>query len=120
MCLMGHCEVSRSRRLCMPRYWRVLDRLASVRPVAQIGAAIGRQFPYALLRAVSSLPEDELQGSLAQLVASELVSQRGAPPKAVYSFKHALVQDAAHDSLLRGAPAAVARADRRSARNSFP
>ena len=80
-----------------------LDRLASVRPVAQIGAAIGRQFPYALLRAVSSLPEDELQGSLAQLVASELVSQRGAPPEAVYSFKHALVQDAAHDSLLRDA-----------------
>ena len=101
MCLMGHCEVSRSRRLCMPRYWRVLDRLASVRPVAQIGAAIGRQFPYALLRAVSSLPEDELQGSLAHLVASELVSQRGAPPEAVYSFKHALVQDAAHGSLLR-------------------
>src|SRR6516164_8624239 len=80
-----------------------LDRLASVRPVAQIGAAIGRQFPYALLRAVSSLPEDELQRSLAHLVASELVSQRGAPPEAVYSFKHALVQDAAHDSLLRNA-----------------
>jgi predicted ATPase len=80
-----------------------LDRLASVRPVAQIGAAIGRQFPYALLRIVSDLPEDELQGSLAHLVASELVSQRGAPPEAVYSFKHALVQDAAHDSLLRNA-----------------
>jgi TolB-like protein/class 3 adenylate cyclase/predicted ATPase/Flp pilus assembly protein TadD len=80
-----------------------LDRLPSVRPVAQIGAAIGRQFPYALLRAVSSLPEDELQRSLAHLVASELVSQRGAPPEAVYSFKHALVQDAAHDSLLRNA-----------------
>src|SRR6516165_8973779 len=73
-----------------------LDRLASVRPVAQIGAAIGRQFPYALLRAVSSLPEDKLQGSLAHLVASELVSQRGAPPEAIYIFKHALVQDAAH------------------------
>jgi predicted ATPase len=80
-----------------------LDRLASVRPVAQIGAAIGRQFPYALLRAVSSLPEDELQGSLAHLVSSELVSQRGAPPEALYSFKHALVQDAAHNSLLRDA-----------------
>jgi class 3 adenylate cyclase/predicted ATPase len=78
-----------------------LDRLASVRLVAQIGAAIGRQFPYWLLHAVSRLPEDELQSSLARLVASELVSQRGTPPDAIYSFKHALVQDAAHDSLLR-------------------
>jgi class 3 adenylate cyclase/predicted ATPase len=78
-----------------------LDRLASVRVVAQIGAAIGREFPYALLRAVSRLPEDELQAALARLVASELVFQRGTPPDAVYAFKHALVQDAAHGSLLR-------------------
>jgi class 3 adenylate cyclase/predicted ATPase len=78
-----------------------LDRLASVRLVAQIGAAIGRQFPYVLLRAVSDLPEDELRAALARLVASELVSQRGTPPDAIYSFKHALVQDAAHSSLLR-------------------
>jgi predicted ATPase len=80
-----------------------LDRLASVRRVAQIGAAIGRQFSYELLRAVSRLPEDELQAALARLVTSELVFQRGTPPVAVYSFKHALVQDAAHGSLLRGA-----------------
>jgi class 3 adenylate cyclase/predicted ATPase len=78
-----------------------LDRLASVRQVAQTGAAIGREFSYALLRAVSDLPEDELQTALARLVASELVFQRGIPPDAVYAFKHALVQDAAHDSLLR-------------------
>jgi predicted ATPase len=78
-----------------------LDRLSSVRWVAQIGAAIGREFPYALLRIVSRLPKDELQSALGQLVASELVFQRGAPPDAVYSFKHALVQDAAHGSLLR-------------------
>jgi class 3 adenylate cyclase/predicted ATPase len=78
-----------------------LDRLASVRRVAQIGAAIGRDFPYGLLRTVSRLSEDELQASLARLVASELVFQRGTPPDAVYSFKHALVQDAAHGSLLR-------------------
>jgi len=78
-----------------------LDRLASVRLVAQMGAAIGREFPYALLRAVSRLAEDELQAALARLVASELVFQRGMPPDAVYSFKHALVQDAAHGSLLR-------------------
>jgi class 3 adenylate cyclase/predicted ATPase len=79
-----------------------LDRLASVRLVAQIGAAIGREFPYPLLRAVSRLPEDELQAALARLVTSELVFQRGTPPDAVYAFKHALVQDAAHGSLLRG------------------
>jgi predicted ATPase len=78
-----------------------LDRLASVRMVAQIGAAIGREFSYELLRAVSHLPEDELQTSLARLVASELVFRGGTPPEAVYSFKHALVQDAAHGSLLR-------------------
>jgi class 3 adenylate cyclase/predicted ATPase len=78
-----------------------LDRLASVRLVAQIGAAIGREFSYELLHAVSRLPEDELQTSLARLVASELVFQRGTPPDAVYAFKHALVQEAAHGSLLR-------------------
>jgi class 3 adenylate cyclase len=78
-----------------------LDRLASVRLVAQIGAAIGREFPYVMLRAVSDLPEDELRAALARLVASELVFQRGAPPDAVYTFKHALVQDAVHGTLLR-------------------
>jgi predicted ATPase len=54
-----------------------------------------------LLRTVSRLPEDELQAALARLVASELVFQRGTSPDAVYAFKHALVQDAAHGSLLR-------------------
>src|SRR5262249_33099719 len=80
-----------------------LDRLAPVRHVAQIGAAIGRQFSYALLQAASRLPEDELQAALTRLVASELVFQRGTPPEASYTFKHALVQDAAHDSVLRNA-----------------
>jgi predicted ATPase len=69
--------------------------------VAQIGAAIGREFSYDLLHAVSRIPEDELQAGLARLVASELVFQRGAPPDSVYVFKHVLVQDAAHGSLLR-------------------
>jgi len=78
-----------------------LDRLASVRLVAQTGAAIGREFPYTLLRSVSRLPEDELQAALRRLVTAELVLQRGTPPDAVYAFKHALVQDAAHSSLLR-------------------
>src|SRR5882762_3939385 len=78
-----------------------LDRVASVRLVAQSGAAIGRQFSYELLRAVSRLPGAELRAALARLVASELILQRGTPPDADYTFKHALVQDAAHGSLLR-------------------
>jgi len=79
-----------------------LDRLASVRHVAQMGAAFGRWFRYTSLRVVSGLPDERLQASLARLVASELIFQSGTPPDAV-SFKHALVQDAAYDSLLRTA-----------------
>jgi TolB-like protein/class 3 adenylate cyclase/predicted ATPase len=79
-----------------------LDRLGSVRHVAQIGAVIGREFSYPLLCAVSRLPEDKLQAALSRVVASELVFRRGTPPDAIYSFKHALVQDAAYGSLLRG------------------
>jgi predicted ATPase len=60
-----------------------------------------REFSYELLRAASRLPEDEIQSALARLVASGLLFERGQPPEAVYSFKHALVQDAAHGSLLR-------------------
>jgi class 3 adenylate cyclase/DNA-binding winged helix-turn-helix (wHTH) protein len=80
-----------------------LDRSVSGRRVAQIGAAIGREFGYALLCDLGGLAEHELQAALAQLVASELVFQRGTPPDALYTFKHALVQDAAHGSLLRDA-----------------
>jgi predicted ATPase len=80
-----------------------LDRVESVRRVAQIGAAIGREFSHRLLHAVSRFPEEALQIALGRLVASELVFQRGRPPDAIYAFKHALVQDAAHGSLLRSA-----------------
>jgi class 3 adenylate cyclase/predicted ATPase len=80
-----------------------LDRLVSVQHVAQVGAAIGREFPYTLLCAVSRTAGNELQTALGRLVASELVFQRGTPPDAVYRFKHALVRDAAHGSLLRDA-----------------
>ena len=78
-----------------------LDRLAPVKEVAQIGAVIGREFSHELLAAVSPLSEAELGEALDQLVASELVFRRGAPPEATYSFKHALVQDAAYQSLLK-------------------
>jgi predicted ATPase len=78
-----------------------LDRLATGKNVAQIGATIGRVFSYELVAAVSGLPEKDLTGSLGQLIDAELVFQRGAPPHANYQFKHALVQDAAYGTLLR-------------------
>jgi class 3 adenylate cyclase/predicted ATPase len=78
-----------------------LDRLAPVKELAQIGAVIGREFSHELLAAVADRPQDELQSWLDQLVASELVFRRGSPPDAIYSFKHALVKDAAYQSLLK-------------------
>jgi len=78
-----------------------LDRLASLRIVVQAGAALGREFSYPLLRAVCGLTDAELIPFLDQLVASELVHQRGSAPHALYTFKHALVQDAAYDTMLK-------------------
>jgi predicted ATPase len=78
-----------------------LDRLAPVREVAQIGAALGRQFSHELIAAVARMPQRQLDDALAQLVGAELIYRRGAPPDAEYTFKHALVQDAAYDTLLR-------------------
>jgi len=78
-----------------------LDRLSAAREVAQIGSAIGREFDYKLLVAVARLSESHLRQSLSQLEAAGLAFRRGNPPEAVYAFKHALVQGAAHDSLLK-------------------
>ncbi len=78
-----------------------LDRLAPVREVAQIGAAIGREFSYRLLSAVAQQPDDRLTEALDRLVRAELVFGRGEVPDAVYTFKHALVQEAAYAGLLR-------------------
>jgi class 3 adenylate cyclase/tetratricopeptide (TPR) repeat protein len=78
-----------------------LDRLAPVREVAQIGAVVGREFSYELLSTVVRLPTERLEEALGQLVRSELVFCRGAIPKAVYTFKHALVRDAAYSGLLK-------------------
>jgi predicted ATPase len=78
-----------------------LDRLSDAKLVAQTAAIIGREFSYELLRAVTSISEDELRGALGRLAASELIFQRGDPPQARYTFKHALVQDAAYHSLLK-------------------
>jgi predicted ATPase len=78
-----------------------LDRLAPVREVAQIGAALGRQFSHDLITAVARMPPTQLDGALAQLVGAELIYRRGTAPDAEYTFKHALVQDAAYGTLLR-------------------
>jgi class 3 adenylate cyclase/tetratricopeptide (TPR) repeat protein len=78
-----------------------LDRLAAAKVVAQLGATIGRTFAYDVLQAVAPLDAATLQGALAQLVEAEVVVQRGFPPQATYTFKHALIQDAAYQSLLR-------------------
>jgi predicted ATPase len=79
-----------------------LDRLAPVKEVAQIGAAIGREFSHELLAAVTPLGDNHLQDALGELVNSELVFRRGMPPAVTYVFKHAMVQDAAYETLLRG------------------
>lgn len=80
-----------------------LDRLAAVKDVAQIAAAIGRRFPQALLRKVSGLVRETLDAALSQLTDAELIFQLRAAPEAEFEFKHALVQDAAYHSLLRSA-----------------
>jgi class 3 adenylate cyclase/predicted ATPase len=78
-----------------------LDRLGTAKEVAQIGAAIGREFSHPLLAAVIRKPELELGGALDRLIAAGLLFQQGLPPHATYLFKHALVQDAAYGTLLR-------------------
>ena len=78
-----------------------LDRLGPAKEVAQIGAAIGREFSHALLAAVTHKAEAGLQSALDRLMAAGLLSRQGAPPHATYLFKHALVRDAAYGTLLR-------------------
>ena len=69
--------------------------------MAQIGAALGRSFSYELISAVAEMPKQKLDGALEQLSNAELIFRRGVPPDAEYTFKHALVQDAAYSTLLR-------------------
>ena len=78
-----------------------LDRLATVKSLAQLGATLGREFSYTLLQAVAPWDEVTLHRGLHQLVAAEFLYQRGLPPQATYLFKHALIQDVAYQSLLR-------------------
>jgi class 3 adenylate cyclase/predicted ATPase len=78
-----------------------LDRLGAAKEVVQIGAAIGREFTYALLAAVVRKPEQELKPALDRIVRAGLLFRQGVPPHASYLFKHALIQDAAYSTLLR-------------------
>jgi class 3 adenylate cyclase/tetratricopeptide (TPR) repeat protein len=79
-----------------------LDRLGPVKELAQIGAAIGREFPYDIVKTVSRRSDDQLEDELNRLVDAGLIFRRGKPPWASFVFKHALVQDAAYGTLLRG------------------
>jgi len=78
-----------------------LDRLGPAKEVAQVGAAIGREFSHVLLASVVRKPEGELVSALGSLIEAGLLFRQGVPPHATYLFKHALVQDAAYGTLLR-------------------
>ena len=78
-----------------------LDRLAAAKPVAQLGATIGREFSFDLLQAIAPVDDTVLQSALEQLVDAELLYQQGTLPRANYVFKHALIQQAAYQSLLK-------------------
>jgi predicted ATPase len=98
-----------------------LDRLGpAAKNVAQVGAAIGRDFSYELLAAAAPIAEPDLQEALRRLVEAGLVFQRGAPPAAEYLFKHALVQDTAYSTLLRGPRQALHRRIAEALEQRFP
>jgi class 3 adenylate cyclase/predicted ATPase len=97
-----------------------LDRLAPVKEIAQIGAAIGREFAYGLLSTVAGRDAAALEAALVQLEGAELITRRGALPEAVYVFKHALVQDAAYASLLKSRRQVLHRRIAEALRDRFP
>jgi class 3 adenylate cyclase/tetratricopeptide (TPR) repeat protein len=97
-----------------------LDRLAPVKGIAQIGAAIGREFSYRLLEAVSPITGSALQDALAELTAAELIYGRGAPPDSTYVFKHALVQDTAYATLLKSRRQQLHQRIAEAIRDHFP
>lgn len=78
-----------------------LDRLGSIKDVAQIAAAIGREFNYELVASVADLPTEDLNTALERLTENGIISRRGSPPASVYTFKHALVQEAAYSTMLK-------------------
>jgi class 3 adenylate cyclase/predicted ATPase len=78
-----------------------LDRLGPAREVAQVGAVIGRDFSYGLLRATAGMEDAALQMALERLAEADILLVQGLPPESEYRFKHALIQDAAYDNLLK-------------------
>jgi len=78
-----------------------LDRMSHTKEIAQIGAAIGREFSYELINITSNMQEEAMRECLNQLVEAELLLQRGVPPKATFKFRHVLIRDAAYQSLLK-------------------
>jgi predicted ATPase len=97
-----------------------LDRLAPEKEIGQIGAVIGREFSYSLMRELVRRDETALKHSLAKLEQAELVFRRGEPPEAIYSFKHALVRDAAYESLLKSRRAQLHGQIARTIEEKFP
>jgi class 3 adenylate cyclase/predicted ATPase len=97
-----------------------LDQFNHAKEVAQLGAVLGREFSYEMLHGISPLDEPTLQDGLAQLVAAELLYQRGRPPRARYIFKHALIQDAAYASLLKSTRQQVHRQIAEVLERQFP
>ena len=97
-----------------------LDRLGSGKDVALVGAAIGREFSHELIAATSGMAANELDGALERLTASGLVSRRGTPPQAIYTFKHALVQDAAYATMLKSQRRELHRIHRQSVGRAVP
>jgi predicted ATPase/class 3 adenylate cyclase len=97
-----------------------LDRLVSVKEIAQIGAAIGREFSYSVIRAVVARDDIILKHALAELEQAELVYRSGVVPEAVYRFKHALVRDAAYESMLKSRRQQLHGQIARALENGFP
>jgi predicted ATPase len=85
-----------------------LDRLGPAREVAQIGAVVGRDFSYGLLHAVALMEDKPLQAALERLAEADILLVQGLPPESDYRFKHALIQDAAYENLLKSRAAAIA------------
>jgi class 3 adenylate cyclase/tetratricopeptide (TPR) repeat protein len=97
-----------------------LDRLAPTREVAQIGAALGREFDFELLAAVADLSHEQLANALGELHRAELIFPRGTPPLTNWAFKHALIQDAAYETMLKSARSQLHARIAQTMRVSFP
>jgi len=96
-----------------------LDRLGPAREVAQIAAVIGRGFSYPLVRAVARMEDEALQTALERLAEADILLVQGLPPESEYRFKHALIQDAAHENLLKSRRQALHRRTGEILRDQF-